>query len=54
MRKYKIVGICNNNALVIEICSNQRYALYHARRLLQDCETVTVYQGQRRIKTLMR
>lgn len=54
LQRYRIVGICDNNALVVEVCSNQRFALYQARQLLRECETVTVYQDRRRVKTLIR
>ncbi len=54
LQRYRIVGICDNNALVVEICSNYRYAVFQARQLLRECETVTVFQDRRRVKTLIR
>lgn len=54
LKKYRIVGVQDNNALIVEICSNYRYALFQARELLNACDNVTVYQGNNRIKTFIR
>lgn len=54
MRKYKIVGVSENNALTVELCCNYRYAVFAARQLLAECENVSIYQAGKRLKTLIR